>query len=846
MNGARLRRFGLLLLPVILLAAAAWALQRELRGLHLSDVERGLAAIPGRALLAAAAATALDYLLLSGYDLLALRYAGRTLPTGRVLFTSFIAYAFGNNVGLSLLSSGSVRVRLYSQWGLSAGDVARIVAFTAAQLWAGLLPLAGVAMLLGASGPLPTGVARAVGVLALAATVAYLLLAARGRELSVRGVAFRLPSLPLAVAQVAVSAADWALAAFVLYLLLPAAAPISFLGFLGLFLAAQVVGLASQLPGGLGVFDSIVFTAVTPAIAPAAAASSLVAFRVVYYLAPFLAAFAMLVANELLVRREQVGRVLRGAHASFAPVVPWLAALGAVVAGAVLLASGATPAEADRLRVLRRFVPLAVLEASHLVGSLIGTILLVLARGLVRRLDGAWILALVLLGAGAAASLAKGLDWEEATLLLGFLLALVPFRRQFYRRSSLLEDPLSASWLVAAAAVVAASIWIGTFAYRHVEYGGDTLLVFALHGDVPRFLRASVVGVSALAIYGVAALLRPRPREPARPGEDELARVRPLVDAAGTSLAHAALIGDKALVFAPGDEAFLMYGVEGRSWVALGDPVGAERAATELAWRFRELSDRHGGWTCFYQVGPAALPRYLDMGLALFRLGEEAIVALEGFSLEGSERRPLRQAFHRGERDGLRFEVVPVPQIPALLPELRCISDAWLAEKNVREKGFSVGYFEERYLRDGPVAVARVEGRVVAFANLWTSASKAELSFDLMRHLPGAPRATMDFLFVSIMEWGREQGYRAFSLGMAPLSGLEDRALAPLWTKVGARLFRYGEYFYNFQGLRQYKEKFAPEWQPRYLAAPGGLRLPLVLANVAALVSRGLKGVVAR
>ncbi len=846
MDGARLRRAGLLVLPAILLGAAAWALQRELHGLHLRDVERGLAAIPRRALAAAAAATALDYLLLSGYDLLALRYAGRTLPTGRVVFTSFIAYAFGNNVGLSLLSSSTVRIRLYAQWGLGAGDVARIVAFTAAQLWAGLLPLAGVALLLGAPGPLPPALARAVGVLALGATAAYLVLARRGRELSVRGVSFRLPSLPLAAAQVVVSAADWALAAFVLYLLLPAAAPVSFPGFLGIFLAAQVGGLASQLPGGVGVFDSIVFTAVTPGIAPAAALSSLVAFRVVYYLAPFLVAFALLVANEIVVRREQVGRVLRGAHASFAPVVPWLAAFGAVVAGAVLLASGATPAEADRLRLLRRLVPLAVLEASHLVGSLAGTMLLVLARGLARRLDGAWVLAVALLAAGAAASLAKGLDWEEATLLAGLLVALLPFRRQFYRRSSLLDDPLSASWLVAAAAVVAASVWIGSFAYRHVEYSGDTLLVFAFQGDVPRFLRASVVGFSALALYGVAALLRPRPPEPARPAEEELARVRAIVNRAAESLPHAALVGDKALLFAPEGDAFLMYAVEGRSWVALGDPVGPERAATELAWRFRELSDRHGGWTCFYQVGPGALPRYLDMGLALFRLGEEAIVPLDAFSLEGSERRSLRQACHRAAREGLRFEVVAPPALPPLLPELRRISDAWLAEKNVREKGFSVGYFDERYLCEGPVALARHGERVVAFANLWVSSAKAELSFDLMRQLPGAPPATMDFLLVSLAGWGRDEGYRALSLGMAPLSGLEDRALAPLWTKLGARLYKHGEYFYNFQGLRQYKEKFAPEWRPRYLAAPGGLRLPRVLASVAALVSRGLKGVVAR
>jgi len=278
----------------------------------------------------------------------------------------------------------------------------------------------------------------------------------------------------------------------------------------------------------------------------------------------------------------------------------------------------------------------------------------------------------------------------------------------------------------------------------------------------------------------------------------------------------------------------------------MGDPVGPDRAATELAWTLRELADHHGGWAVFYQVGPGALPRYLDMGLSLYRLGEEAVVSLADFSLEGGARRTLRTSYRRAERDGLSFEVVPADRVGPLLPELRSISDAWLAEKNVREKGFSVGAFGERYLCEGPLAAARLGGKLVAFANLWAPASHGELSFDLMRHVPGVPNATMDYLFVSIMLWGRAEGFRSFSLGMAPLSGLEDRTLAPLWTKVGSRLFRHGEYFYNFQGLRQYKEKYLPEWRPRYLAAPGGLRLPFVLANVAAATSRGLKGVVAK
>jgi phosphatidylglycerol lysyltransferase len=96
------------------------------------------------------------------------------------------------------------------------------------------------------------------------------------------------------------------------------------------------------------------------------------------------------------------------------------------------------------------------------------------------------------------------------------------------------------------------------------------------------------------------------------------------------------------------------------------------------------------------------------------------------------------------------------------------------------------------------------------------------------------------------MLWGKQQGYRWFNLGMAPMSGFEDRALAPLWSRVGSFLFRHGEHFYNFQGLRQYKEKFDSTWEPRYLASPGGLALPRIVTNVASLISGGLKGVVTK
>lgn len=840
------RRLALALLPLALLAAAVLSLRDELGGLHLRQVAAGLEQLPARAVALAALLTAVDYLLLSGYDLLALRYVGRALPYPRVLLTSFVAYAFGNNVGFALLSSGAVRLRLYSQWGLSAAEVGRVIAFTAAQLWVGLLPLAGVALLAGARVPLPRGAALGLGVAALAVTAAYLALAARGAAAAVRGVELRAPSLPLALGQVVVSALDWAAAAGVLHVLLPAGADLSYPALLGLFVAAQIAGLASQLPGGVGVFEAVVLSSLVPGVAAGPVLASLVAFRLVYYLAPFGVAFAVLAVHELLAHRRHVGRFLRGVHSSFAPVVPWAAAGAAVLAGTVLLLSGATPSVAERVALLRRLLPLPVVEASHLVGSLTGTALLLVAHGLARRLSGAWALALALLGAGAAASLAKGLDWEEAVLLAGVAAGLVPFRGQFYRRSALLAEPAAPGWLALVATILAGVTAVGFLAYRHVEYASELWFEFAFHADAPRFLRASVVGGGGLALLALARLLRPAPPEPGLPGEAELARLRALARASPDAQAHLALVGDKAVLFSPAGDAFLMYGVEGRSWISMGDPVGPQAAATELAWELRGLADRHGGWACFYQVAPAHLPRYLDLGLGLYRLGEEALVPLTGFSLDGPARRPIRLAYHRAERDGLGFEVVPAEAVPALVPGLRAISDAWLAARGVREKGFSLGFFDPRYLAEGPVAVVRRTGRPIAFANVWAGECREELSIDLMRHAEDVPGSTMDFLFTSLLLWGKAQGYRTFNLGMAPFSGFEERALAPLWTRVGATLYRRGEPFYNFQGLRRFKEKFCPEWRPRYLAAPGGLRLPRVLANVAALVSRGLVGAVTR
>jgi phosphatidylglycerol lysyltransferase len=192
------------------------------------------------------------------------------------------------------------------------------------------------------------------------------------------------------------------------------------------------------------------------------------------------------------------------------------------------------------------------------------------------------------------------------------------------------------------------------------------------------------------------------------------------------------------------------------------------------------------------------------------------------------------------------FEVVPKELIAMIMPELGRISSDWLARKRVREKRFSLGFFSEQYLRNFSTAVIREGDVAVAFANIWETDPKTELSIDLMRYSEAAPNGIMDYLFLQLMLWGKTAGYSTFNLGMAPFSGMENRPLAPLSSRLGAAIYAYGEHFYNFQGLREYKEKFHPQWQAKFLASPAGLSLPLVLANIATLVSGGLKGVVSK
>ena len=840
------------LIALVLFVAALWVLHDALRQFHYHQVLAQLRTISLAHVLAAAGLTTLSYLLMTGYDHLAIAYIRHPIGAGKVTLAAFISYAFSNTIGLSLLTSGSIRYRLYSAWSLSAEEIARIVTFTSLTFWLGIGTVAAFVffaepMAMPALAKVAIHSTRLLGVIFALLVVGYLIFVALRRE-SFRFLSWELPipSLRLAGMQLLLGSFDWMLAGAVLFVLLPAHADVPFLQFLGIYLLAQVVALISHVPGGLGVFESIILLSI-PQIPADALLGSIVIYRGVYYLLPLSLAALLLGGNELVEKKHWFKKTFRHVDRWMGVMVPYLLSVTTLISGAVLLFSGATPAVPGRLHWLYEILPLPVVELSHFLGSLIGICLLLLARGLQRRIDAAYILMAIFLTAGICLSLLKGADYEEALLLGMMLVALLPCRRHFYRKSSLFHDSLSIGWIATVLLVLACSVWLGIFSYKHVNYSSELWWHFAWGGDAPRFLRATVGSSILLFILTMAKLLGPAPKDPKPPGQEELALARQIIGKSPQTLPNLALLGDKELLFDDQNTGFVMYGVEGRAWVALGDPVGPPEVARELAWEYREMVERHGGQTVFYEIDTSMLHVYLDMGLTLFKLGENASVPLAAFSLEGSDRKGLRYTHRHLGKDGCLFEVIPASDVPQILPELRKISDAWLQDKHTREKRFSLGRFDAQYLHNFSVAVVKKQDKIVAFANLWMGANKQDLSFDLMRFGSDAPRGVMDFLFIGLMLWGKEQGYKAIDLGMAPLSGLDNRTFAPLWNRVGAVVFQHGEHFYNFEGLREYKEKFNPVWTPRYLACPGGLlALPHILVKISALISGGIKGVVAK
>ncbi|MCA9320341.1 MAG: lysylphosphatidylglycerol synthetase family protein, partial [Planctomycetes bacterium] len=370
------RRFGIRhaapVVGTVAFVAALWCLYGAIKHYNYHDAMASFRAISHSSLATCAGLTAASYFFLTLYDYLAIRFVGGKTPYRQIATASFVGYAFSHNVGLAMITSTGIRFRLYSTWGLTASDIGRVVMLCGVTFWLGFLALGGVFLTVDA-GPLPASLripfatARPIGLAFLVVLGGYVAFIGRrsGRAVEVHGFTMPVPNGSMTLAQIAVSVGDWATSAAAFYFLLPPESHTPLMHVMTAFLLAQVVGIVSHVPGGLGVFEFVMIACLGAGGRTQEVVGALLAFRFIHYFLPLMISALIMVVVEAHARGDAARNVIRTAARWGGLVAPSVTTLLVFCAGVLLLVSGATPGVHDRLGWMSRVLPLPVVEASH-------------------------------------------------------------------------------------------------------------------------------------------------------------------------------------------------------------------------------------------------------------------------------------------------------------------------------------------------------------------------------------------------------------------------------------------------------------------------------------------------
>jgi lysylphosphatidylglycerol synthetase-like protein (DUF2156 family) len=475
-------------------------------------------------------------------------------------------------------------------------------------------------------------------------------------------------------------------------------------------------------------------------------------------------------------------------------------------------------------------------EFPEFSASVGGVALMGLATGLLRRIDSAWAAATALFSAGCLYAFFRHDHLPFAIVGGAIAVGLWLSRRAFYRHSRLTQLAPGPQLALAIAGALAVGV-IGALLWAGGRPGFAEAPWWALLTDphLGRPGRSLTIGLAAFGgLMANRYFLERAKGAPAPAGDEALARVEQIIAATPDAPpdAQLAFCGDKSFIFA--EDAFVMSAKGGSSLISMLGPVGKRAYWRPALIAFREEAARLLLRPVVYAAPPDLLPELIDLGFRVEKVGENALIDLPAFSLKGSAKQNLRTARRRlVEREGAVFEVSAPPLDEPIWRELEEVSNAWLEAHGGREKAFSLGAFDRAYLRRHPIAIVRQNGIITAFANVWVNAGGTRAAVDLMRfHPEKASKGVMDFLLSEMLIWARDEGMQIFDLGMAPLTGLSETEFASFFARIGRLVAQYGDSFYSFEGLRTFKDKFDPRWEPRYISAPGAWTLPIVLAEV--------------
>lgn len=593
------------------------------------------------------------------------------------------------------------------------------------------------------------------------------------------------------------------------------------------FAFSMFIATVSLMPYGFGIFEVfalICFTSLGYVFSDILIV--LITFRIFYSVIPWALTMLILALGPAKHKKSKLSESQRR-------LVNWMSvksfAALTLFAGLLLILSASLPEETSRTELLHHVFSAGFIKFSKLSTMGMGLLLVILSKGIWDKVRTAYPITLLSLTLGSILALLKGLNIEIAVILIVIMLILAPAKEIFYRIGSPLQIKRSLYYftLLALTSILYISI------YNYFTQTSLHLLIepdFTLHGlDFFTFILFVWLGSILLNIFSVKRSDFSYPTD-----EDLTVLASFLKKYEGNAMTHLLFLKDKCFFYAVNNSVLIAYRPYKDKLMVLGDPIGEAKNFKEAINAFRLFADQYDMVPLFYEINESLLPIYHENGFKFLKLGEEAAVDLQTFTLAGKKGAPLRTIKNKMNRGELTFELLKPPLDASILKQLKEISDLWLDGRN--EKTFSLGSFDEAYINLAPVGIIKVDDELVGFATIMPLYSKHTISIDLMRIIPDPPNGAMDALFIGLIEWAMEEGYHYFILGKAPLSNVGVNQFSTTKEKLAKYIYTYGNKIYSFKGLRKYKEKFYPEWRSIYLAYPKGTHLPNALIQLTKMI----------
>ena len=492
---------------------------------------------------------------------------------------------------------------------------------------------------------------------------------------------------------------------------------------------------------------------------------------------------------------------------------------------------------------MHKIFDFSVIHISQNLSIIIGFLLIAVSMAMNYKSKRIYKLTIILVILGAVLSLLKGFDYEEATYLTLVAITLWFSKKRFYRESfimtwgRMIQDFIILLFFQGVYLTVAYINLRGLRERFHIVSQYES---FTRHQTI-RILLISFIGFTValifLAVIHYLSKFNKFPRMELSECED---RVKAIFQKyKGTQVSHYIFLNDKFVYINKDSDVMLQYQIYADKIVILGNPVGDESKFFSFIQEFYDLADNYGYTPVFSAIDSSMIPYLHATGYQFIKLGEDANVDIKNdFNLSGSKRKTIRNAVTRAERQEYTFSVISPPFTHDVMAQIKSVSDEWLGGR--KEKGFSIGFFDEDYLNRGELALIKdKEGIIKGFANIISMYDNNEtLSIDLMRFSKCPFNGVMDFMFVNLFKYGKENGFSKFNMGMAPLSNVGISKYSFTSEKVAYQVYLHGQHFYSFKGLKSFKEKYADTWENRYMAYRRNTSLVFTMIQTILLVSK--------